>query len=96
MSQARWLRSGIVVGRCDHDRVRPPSALPTRRPERLTRSQARRIAVAAQGLAGPRPIGQITARHLQRVLDTVAVLQIDSVNVVSRSHYLPLFSRMTP
>jgi uncharacterized protein YcaQ len=63
--------------------------------EALSRSQARRIALASQGFAD-RPPARENMRTLQRVLDKVALLQIDSVNVVRRAHYLPVFSRIGP
>jgi uncharacterized protein YcaQ len=63
--------------------------------EALSRSQARRIALASQGFAD-RPAARADMRALQRVLDKVALLQIDSVNVVRRAHYLPVFSRIGP
>lgn len=52
--------------------------------------------MAAQGLGRSAVRGQVRQHHLDRVLEAVAVLQIDSVNVLVRSHYLPVFSRLGP
>jgi uncharacterized protein YcaQ len=60
----------------------------------LTLRQARRIALAAQSLHRERPTGLVSARAVGRTFDRLQLLQIDSVNVVTRAHYLPLFSRL--
>ena len=61
--------------------------------EQISAAEARRIALAAQGF-GARLPETVTARHLDRTLDGLALHQIDSVNVLSRAHYLPAFSRL--
>jgi uncharacterized protein len=64
--------------------------------EQLSRAQARRIALVAQGFATARPDRAIGMRDVQAVLTRLGQLQIDSVNVVQRAHYLPLYSRLGP
>jgi uncharacterized protein YcaQ len=61
----------------------------------LSRRQARRIALAAQGFKDPRHTVP-TMRTFNRTLARTGVLQVDSVNVLQRAHYMPLFSRMGP
>ncbi|WP_411379491.1 winged helix-turn-helix domain-containing protein [Pseudomonas sp. MPB26] len=56
--------------------------------------QARRMALAAQGFSGRQAPALIKATHLNRMIERLGVLQIDSVNALVRSHYLPLFSRL--
>jgi len=63
--------------------------------ESLSLAQARRIALAAQGFCDA-PHATPTMRTLQRTLRRTGVLQVDSVNVLQRAHYMPLYSRMGP
>lgn len=62
----------------------------------LSVAQARRLAIGAQGLTGTRPTVAPDRRHLRRVLNHTGLLQIDSVNVLARAHYLPAYSRLGP
>ena len=62
----------------------------------ISADEARRLAIAAQGLARPRPRGEPNGWDLRRVIGDVGLIQIDSVNVLERAHYLPAFSRLGP
>ncbi|MGZ4735681.1 MAG: winged helix-turn-helix domain-containing protein [Acidimicrobiia bacterium] len=62
----------------------------------VSAARARRIALAAQGFASPRPSGRVDRRHVRRMLARVGLVQIDSVNVIVRSQELPLFARLGP
>ena len=61
--------------------------------EKIGRPLARRIALAAQGFSRPRP-EQPSRRQIDQMIARLGLLQIDSVNVLTRMHYLPLFSRL--
>lgn len=56
--------------------------------------QARRLALAAQGFSGRQLPAAVKPAQLNRLIERLGILQIDSVNALVRSHYLPLFSRL--
>jgi len=60
----------------------------------FSNKQARRLALAAQGFNGRQPPATIKPVQLNRMIERLGILQIDSVNALVRSHYLPLFSRL--
>lgn len=67
-----------------------------RSPQRLSPAAARRIALAAQGFGRPRPAKPPGTRQIRELVSRLGVLQLDSVNVFSRAHYMPVFSRLGP
>ena len=75
-------------GRRDNDR--------TMKRRRLSLDEARRIALAAQGLDRPRPAGRVDIRHVRSVVRRLGLLQLDYVNVLVPAHYQVLFSRLGP
>jgi hypothetical protein len=64
--------------------------------DRLSASEACRIALAAQGFDRPRPAGRVDLRHLRGTIGRLGLLQLDFVNVVVPAHYQVLFSRLGP
>jgi uncharacterized protein YcaQ len=62
----------------------------------LSAAVARRIALAAQGFGRRRPANPPSAKQIRELVDRIGVLQLDSVNVFARAHYMPVFSRLGP
>jgi len=60
----------------------------------LSAGQARRIALAAQGLARPRPAGPASRHAFRKLVGRLGLLQLDSVNVFARAHYMPPYARL--
>ncbi|HWN62633.1 MAG TPA: hypothetical protein VNO25_18415, partial [Streptosporangiaceae bacterium] len=60
----------------------------------LSTAAARRIALAAQGFARPRPQKPAGVGQIRELIGQLGLLQLDSVNVFCRSHYIPVFSRL--
>lgn len=60
----------------------------------LSRADARRIAVTAQGLGRRRPGRPITRADVRRTIDALRVVQLDAINVVERTQFFVLFSRL--
>lgn len=68
--------------------------LPSYDVRKLSLDRARRVALAAQGLARSRPDTSPNLGHVRRAIQDLGLVQIDSVNVVQRAHHLTLFSRL--
>ncbi len=62
----------------------------------LSLSEARRVALAAQGFDRPRPRARVDARLLRRTIQQLGLLQLDYVNVLVPAHYQVPFSRLGP
>jgi uncharacterized protein len=62
----------------------------------LSKAEARRIALAAQGFGVPKLERLVTMRDIQAVTNRLAQFQIDSINVVRRAQFMPIFSRLGP
>lgn len=62
----------------------------------VKRDAARRIALGAQGFAAAKPPGRVDSRHFRKTLNGLGLVQLDSVNVCVRTHYMPFYSRLGP
>ena len=62
--------------------------------QEISQIEARRIALTAQGFGKAKPAGESGWRHVRPAIGRMGLLQIDSVNVLLRSHYMPAYSRV--
>lgn len=62
-------------------------------PDSISKLDARRIALTAQGFAEPRPHDP-GPEDIRRTIDRLGLIQLDSVNVAVRAHFMPFFSRL--
>jgi uncharacterized protein YcaQ len=62
--------------------------------KKISIDTARRISLAAQGFSDARPKGRVDVRHFRRVMGRLGLIQLDSVNVCVRTHYMPFYSRL--
>jgi uncharacterized protein YcaQ len=61
----------------------------------LSSSEARRLALTSLGFGGKKP-ARAGAAQVRATAARLSAIQIDSVNVLARAHYLPTFSRYGP
>jgi len=61
----------------------------------LSLAEARRLALASLGFGAKKP-ARAGAAHVRATAERLGAIQIDSVNVLARAHYLPTFSRYGP
>ena len=94
------MHRALLSQRSKSTTTRMASNIVSRRPCRqLSAAQARRMALAAQGFAEPRPGAEgkkVDRRHFRAVLDRLSAVQIDTVNVIARAHLLTFFARLGP
>lgn len=64
------------------------------KPVSISAKQARHLALAGQGFETPDPARPVDRRRIMKMIRKTNMLQIDSVNVLSRAHYMPVFSRL--
>ena len=60
----------------------------------ISNDAAARIALGAQGFSTPRTNGRVDVRHFRRIMRQIGLVQLDSVNVCVRTHYMPFYSRL--
>src|SRR5689334_4517351 len=85
------------VGRCDEIRAVCCAAAGNtgRRVIELSAPEARRLALASLGFGVKKP-ARAGAAHVRATASRLSAIQIDSVNVLARAHYMPTFSRYGP